>query len=511
MSVSAPTAPARTFSPLTVPFLALLGAIQGAAPNISSTALVGASRGLDMAGGTQAIAASAQTLAIAASVISTGLLADRIGRRKVLIGSLILGILGNLTIAAAPVAGVYVLGQAMTGVGLGAVYAAAFAYIRIVTAPEKIASAVGLFAAISGLGAVAFTFIGGTMVSNNWRLGFVLLPIVSLIALVIVPLLLPADQPETSERRDVLGQVFLAGGLVSFLYGASKLANSLTSLETWIPIVLGVVLLGLFVWSQHRVTHPFFPVELFRRPIFIAAICAGFVYNFGNAVAFLQITNLWQYVLGLKTAEVSVWQLPLMASGIIAAVIFGRWMGNGLSIQAALLIGVSMTTLGFLTAALTRDSTTLLGFVPGGVLIGAGIIITSLPYGNLILSEAPKEFFGPVTSSRTTFGQLFYSIGLAMSTVVLDQLTHGGVVQRLTTAGVPADQIGTGLDAVTTFASTGTRPETSLGQQALKAGIESYLDAFGSMMFLAAALSAVVGITGYLLLRHGLKQAAPSA
>jgi len=40
------------------PILGVLGAIQGAAPNIASTALVGASRGLHMAGGTLALASS---------------------------------------------------------------------------------------------------------------------------------------------------------------------------------------------------------------------------------------------------------------------------------------------------------------------------------------------------------------------------------------------------------------------------------------------------------------------
>jgi len=60
-----------------VPFLGFVAAIQGTCPNIASTALVGASKSLDMTGSTQALAASVQTLAVAASVITTGFLADR--------------------------------------------------------------------------------------------------------------------------------------------------------------------------------------------------------------------------------------------------------------------------------------------------------------------------------------------------------------------------------------------------------------------------------------------------
>ncbi len=67
-SKSAPKVPSAKMLKLAVPFLGVLGALQGADPNIVSTALVGATRGLDMTGGLVALAASISTLALAASV-----------------------------------------------------------------------------------------------------------------------------------------------------------------------------------------------------------------------------------------------------------------------------------------------------------------------------------------------------------------------------------------------------------------------------------------------------------
>lgn len=500
MTTATASATARTISPLAVPLLGLLAAIQGAGPNISSTALIGASRGLQMDAATQALAASTQTLAIAASVITTGLLADRLGRRKVMIGSLLLSIIGNLVILASAVPAMYIGGQVLTGIGLGATYAAAFAYIQVVAKPGKIAGAMGTFAAVCGVFTIVFTFVGGTLASANWRLAFLVIPVMAAIAIVLILLLLPPVPALPATKHDVWGQIFLAAGLVSLLYGVSHLADSLTSAATWLPIALGLVLIALFIITQARVKHPFFPVALFRKPIFIAAICAGFVYNFGTSVSFLQLTNLWQYVLGLKTSEVSMWQLPLLFAGIVAAVVVGRLMSRGMSNQAALLTGTIISAAGFLVLYLTREGTTFLEFLPGGVLVGAGVIIASLPYGTLILSQAPKEFFGPVTSSRTTFGQLFYSIGLAVSSVVIDQLTYGGVTKKLLAAGVPADQVGTGIDSVTAYASSGTKPTDSLGQQALEAAHGSYVSAFGTMMLTTAALSLVVGVVAYFLI-----------
>jgi MFS family permease len=85
MPTTATSAP--RFMKFAVPFLGVVGAIQGTCPNIASTALVGASKSLDMAGSTQALAASVQTLAVAASVITTGFIADRMGRRRTLMAA----------------------------------------------------------------------------------------------------------------------------------------------------------------------------------------------------------------------------------------------------------------------------------------------------------------------------------------------------------------------------------------------------------------------------------------
>jgi MFS family permease len=160
MITTSPTFVVRSAHTLAIPLLGVLAAVQGSAPNIAATALVGASRGLDMVGGDQALAASMQTLAIAASVITTGLLADRIGRRRMLIAALVTGLVGQLIVAAAPMPLVYILGQAVTGVGLGAVYAAAFAYIQVLAAPGRLPAAVATFAACSGAAGVLFTFSG---------------------------------------------------------------------------------------------------------------------------------------------------------------------------------------------------------------------------------------------------------------------------------------------------------------------------------------------------------------
>lgn len=492
------TAVPQATSRLAIPLLGVLAAIQGSAPNIAATALVGASRGLDMVGGAQALAASMQTLAIAASVITTGLLADRIGRRRMLVLALVTGIVGQLAVAAAPSAAVYVVGQAVSGVGLGAVYAAAFAYIQVLAAPGRLPSAVAAFAAVSGATAVLITFSGGMLASVDWRVAFVLVPVLSVLAIIGVRTMLPVVPPSVTEKRDVWGQLLLIVGMVAFLYGVSQLATSLTSPVTWAIMAGGAVLLAGFVWSQTRVRHPFFPIALFRRPLFVAALCAGFVFNFGVAASFLQLTNLWQYVLGLTPSAVALWQLPITITSIAGAVALGRLMTKGMSAQTSLLLGGVLSAAGFVAAALAREATSPLAFVPAGILIALGATAAALPYGTLVLGEAPAEYYGPVTSSRTTFGQLFYSLGTALSTVAVTQLTIAGITARLHDAGRSDAEISTALTAVGAFAKDGTRPEAPV----FDAAVAAYQDAFGALMLGVAVVALVMGLVGWgLILR----------
>ena len=488
---------------LAVPLLGVLAALQGADPNIAATALVGASRGLGMTGGLAALAASISTIALAATAITTGLLADRVGRKKALVAGLLVAAIGDLVVVVSPAAPFYLAGRAIAGIGLGAVYGASFAYIRAVVPPNRIPGAIGTFTATTGLAALLLTFIGGTLSSIEWRVAFLAVPVLSLLCIPAVLAILPRQEPHAAGKQDVIGQLLLAFGVVGFLYGVSNMATSLTSPLTLGPILVGTLLLIGFFVAEARNDNRFFPVSLFRDPIFLAALFVGLAYNFTNAVSFLQTTNLWQYATGLKTSEVSVWQLPMLLAGILAAMVFGRLMLRGLSARAVVVIGSTSLVLGFAYLAAFHSATSLLAFAPGLILAGAGVIVLSLPFGTLIISEAPPRYFGPVTSSRTTIGQFFYSMGLALSTVIVDRLTRGGVVEKLEAAGASPSKTGQGLDAVTAYARNSTQPEDPLGKQALADAIGSYGTGYAVAMLLAAAVTVVCGIAAFVLLGRG--------
>ncbi len=497
-------------SRLAVPFLGVLGAIQGVAPSMASTALVSVRRALHMSGNVTALAASIQTLAVAATVISTGLMADRLGRRRVLLTALLLSVAGSLITALAPSAAIYLLGQAIIGVALGAVFGASFAYVRAVAPADRLPQALGIFGAVGGLATMAMVFSGSLLVGVNWRLAFVLLAVVSAVCAVLVPALLPVQPRIANGSMDILGQLLLALGIVGLLYGVSRFGSSLTSAATLVPLFAGMVCTVGFFLRESRSANAFYPVSLFRSPAFLAAVLAGFVFNYGSAVGFLQTTNLWQYVTGVHGSAVAVWQVPLDVFAMVGALVTGRLMTRGLSNATVLLTSGVLAAVGFVLWGLARSAHSFWAFLPGSAATGFALAAASIPFGSLILKVAPAAQFGPVTSSRTTIGQVCFTLGSTLSTVTLDRLTMGGTVRRLEAAGVDPDRVSAAVSSVNAYVAEGARPGDELARQALRTAAASYLHGFGVVMYVTAALLLLAGAVGYRLCRRSEASVSPA-
>lgn len=483
-----------------VPMLGVTAGIQTLDPMISTVALVPASKTLGFSAATLALASGISTLALVATVIPTGLLADRLGRRRVLMAALAVAALGDVIAALSTDQWMFLIGRAVAGVGLGAVFGAAFAFVAAVGS-ERLGAALGLFGAMVGITTLGGAFLGGVLASVNWRIAFGIVPVLCVITCVLAPRFTPVAPRVADHKPDIPGMVLLAVGTVGILFGISNASASLVAPRTWAPVVIGVAALGVFTVVENRSRFPAFPVGLFRSPVFLAATFAGLAWNGAQSVVVLQLSNLWQYVEHYSTLAVSVGDLPFSILAIGGAVLAGRRLGRGTAPRHVLAVAFGCMVVGFGTLGLIRADSGYVAFLPALVLIGAGTAGASVPQGQLYMSQAPPEHFGPVTSSRLTSGQFGYALGLAGSSVLVSSLTFKGVTSRLLAAGVPPSQVGEGLDAITSFVNTGQEPGTAGGRLALSGAKVSYLHAFNTTMLVVAALIVIAGAVSLVLLR----------
>lgn len=405
---------------LSIVVIAMLGALQGVDPGLTNIAMSKVSKALELTDSQVALGAAVGTLSLAASVIAVGALADRIGVRKVIMLGLVLGIVGDLTVAFAHGATVFMLGRIIAGVGMGALFAGAFSMVPHIAGTKSMSSVIGKWTGMVYLIVIVLTVVGSQLIQANWRYGFFLIPLMCLLMIPAVRFTLPETPKVAGDKKfDVLGLTMLALGMIFLLLGISNAASKPLSAFTIGGVVLGIVFLGLFALVEAKSDHPAFPIELFKMPLFVGAVIAGLVWNFTAASMQLQFANIWQEVLKMPAGNVGFSELPYSLSAAACGFLVGGLLAKGRSPVVVMIIGVAMSVVGFLSVSFVSADEKYLSFLPALLLIGGGIVFIGTAQAREYVRAAPAKFLSAVVSSRTAVGQLGYAIGIAMSTTVL--------------------------------------------------------------------------------------------
>jgi MFS family permease len=490
-------APTSGFNRPAVALLGLLGAIQVADPLVSSLSLVKASDELNFTASTQSLAAGISTLALTATAIPGGLLADKFGRRGVLFFSIFLAMAGELITAASPDATVYLLGRVIAGIALGMTFGAAYGMLHNVSSAASLGPAMATFNILNGVVPVIALVAGGVLLGIDWRLTYLILPVAGLLTVFFIPVLLPRVPriPEVKINVGALG--LLALGVAGVLYGLSNAVSGIANPSVFVPLLVGIAAFVGFGLLNGRSLFPVFPVKLFTHPAFLGAVLMGVFWNFASAGLSQLLPNLWQYVTHIPVGLLGLATLPSSAAGIIGSVAAGVALGKGSKARTTAVIGYGLMVVGFLSFQLVGASAVYLMFLPGMVLAGIGWMMNATTEGSLFITLAPAKFFGPVTSSKLTVGQFGYALGLTGTTVLVSLFTLADV-SRLTHGAVSGDSA---WDDITSYLATGTTSNTDLEAAGREAIATAYEHAFASTTLIMVAVIAAAGALMYVLLR----------
>ncbi|MGB3673624.1 MAG: MFS transporter [Candidatus Nanopelagicales bacterium] len=481
------------FNRAAVTLLGVIGGIQVFDPVVSSVALVQAGSDLKFPASTMALAAGISTLALAATVIPGGLIADRLGRRRVLMGALVVTAIGELTTAFGLSISMYLLGRVIAGIALGVVFGAAYGLLRDVAPADKLGPAMGLFNVMNLVLTAVVVVIAGILILTSWRLAYLLAPIACAVCFILIPKILPNVPKVPGGKLDILGMVLIGLGVVGLLYGVSNAAQSVTSPSCWGPILFGLIALVVFAAVESKRTYAVFPIRLLTHPAFLGAVIMGIFWNFANGAASQMLPNVWQYIEGWGTGRVAVYQVFIALFAACGAVWGGRLLGRGTPAKNVSGIGYIMMVAGFLALAVPGVQAGILVFIPGMILAAFGWMSNATSQGSLFIGLAPKQFFGPVTSSKVTVGQFGYSLGLSGSTALISLLTLNKVSDA-TNGAVSGDDAWT---QITEYLQKGTTGDSALAQISRDAIASMYVSSFRITLVIFAVIIAVAGLAMY--------------
>lgn len=351
---------------------------------------------------------------LAGLLVTMGGLADRIGRRRLLlIGAGAFG-LASLALAYASSPEMFIAGRALLGIGAATLAPSTLALIRgmFIDESQRRTAVAAWTVAFTG-GAVAGPVLGGLLLEHFWwgSVFGINLPVM-VVLLIAAPLIVPESRNPAAARFDIPGAALSLTGIVAVVFAAKRFAAEQPDTVAVAAGILGGGLLWLFVRRQRRIAEPLLELSLFRRPAFSAAVLA-------NALAALAMVGLGllaftylQTVHGLSPLLAAVTALPTLVGTLAGAVLasaLARRLPPALLVPAGLVIAAA----GMGGIAVTDHGGSVLPFIAWYTVLTFGVGVVSTLANSLILTTAPPERAGAAASVSETGMVLGDALGIA--------------------------------------------------------------------------------------------------
>ena len=203
------------------------------------------------------------TIVAAATMVIGGVLADRLGRRRVLLAGVGLFLAGSVLGGLAPSVGVLIGARAVMAAGASAIHPAAIALLMASLPSNRLPLAVGIWAMAGGISAAVGPPLGGLAIEwLGWEWMFWLNVPFCLTVLIVVPAVFRESRSgESRALPDPLGGVMVAAATALVTLGIVQSDPwGWTDAKVIGSIIGGLAVFGLFV--QRSLYHPSPLVEL---------------------------------------------------------------------------------------------------------------------------------------------------------------------------------------------------------------------------------------------------------
>jgi DHA2 family multidrug resistance protein-like MFS transporter len=465
----------------------------------------------------------AYSLVLAGALLPAGLLGDRIGRKKLLIGALAVFGVASIACAYSASSGELITARAVLGLAAAAILPLALAVLPVMFTPAERPRAIAVVGGSTFIGYPLGPILGGWLLDHYWwgSVFLINVPIV-LIALAAVIFLMPESVGSARPRIDFLGVLLSSAGLAAVTYGVIQAGQDGWSDATAIAtMAAGIVVLAGFVAWERTVTRrggqPLVDLSLFESRGFTWGTTLSTMISFALFGLTFAMPQYFLDVKALDSLASGVRMLPLIG-GLAVGLGLGQRLqsprksrdggpdrpplagarpigSGGFAIMAvALAIGTA-------TTAATGSGFTAAWFAVTG--FGLGLAMPTML--NAALSALTPERSGSGSALMTAMRQVGATIGVAVLGTVLSTVYRS----KLAAAGLPASVTAAARNSVGTGAALAHRLHSPHLASAVHVAYASGID---DMLWVCAAIAIAAAILAALFLpRQAAADAGPSA
>ncbi|MEW1779802.1 MFS transporter [Streptomyces sp. NPDC086777] len=372
-------------------------------------------------------AVTATLLAAAVATPVAGRLGDMLGKRLMLLVSLVLLVSGSVVAALSDTLVPMIVGRSLQGLA-AAVVPLGISIMRDELPPERLAGSTALMSASLGVGGAlglpAAAFIAD---HYDWHVLFWTSAALGVVAFALVLLLVPESRVRSGGRFDAVGALGLAVGLVSLLLAVSKGADwgwaSGTTLGLFALTVVVLLAWGVF---ELRTDRPLVDLRTTVRRQVLFTNLASIAFGFSMFAMSLVLPQLLQlptrtgYGLGRSMLTVGLVMAPqglvMMAFAPISAAVT-----KARGPKVTLMTGAVIVAAGYGLNIVLMSEVWHLILVSCVIGAGVGFAYGAMPA--LIMGAVPASETAAANSLNTLMRSIGTSVASAVAGVILAQLT----------------------------------------------------------------------------------------
>ena len=436
------------------------------------------------------------SLGLAASVLWFGAIGDRYGRKRMIVGGMLLSLPASVVAGFAPTDTVLFLARVAGGLSAGMAYPTTLALITALWSGPARTHSIALWSALGGGIAALGPLVSGFLLQNfEWGSVFLVTVPLALLALLLAIRNVPGNVNESTEPVDNLGGLLSAVMIGALVVGLNFITvPTLRELAAGLFVVAAVGVI-LFVLRQRRAPNPLFDLKVAARRTFWVAALAGIIV-FGSLMGISFINQQYlQNVQGYSSLQAGASILPAVVFMVLVAPRSAQLVQQ-LGSRATLLIGQFILALAFVGMfVLWGDGTPYWLVAVPLALMGIGVGLAGTPSSNSLTGSVPIRRVGMASGTA----DLQRDLGGALMTSIFGAFLTAGYASAM---GAAISDSGQDVTATTqsmlqlSYASAADMAAQypQYANEILTAAKSAFLDG-DQLAYLAGLVAVLIGLT----------------